>query len=314
MWQGKITIAALIALIVIASISTVYLVSTNIKYAQELESLQGKISQLEDSIWRLKLILERTESIAIESQKELQILKEVKTARIEIPAVETGLGMPRRGVMIPMEISLAKGPKGIYIEISDVFTGVGTDKAAKRAVIIAREILNTTFDEYQVLFKFSEPKAEDLSYPIVVDGESGGAGFTVALVSTLSGYPINPNMTITGTMELFHEVGHVGGVYLKAIAAREAGYKKLLVPKTNRMTVPGIEIIPVSSIEEVLDIMLVGYSQPLIEELEKFVRWVAESKMEKHEAIAKISEAAKRFGVNPQPYIRLYRKLKVAES
>jgi len=230
---------------------------------REIESLENNLSQLENSNTELNLTLEKTANMVEELQKEVDSLKEVKKANIEIPAVEIVDEMPRRGVLFPVEISLERGKKGINVEISEVFTGGGMDEAAYSAVTVAGELMNTTFDGYQVFFKFSGPRSKALVPPLVIDGESGGAALTVALVSALTGYPIDSNATLTGTIELSHDVGVIGGVRAKAIAARDAGYKKMLVPKSNLIIAPeiGIELVPVSTIEEVLEIMLIGYKE-----------------------------------------------------
>jgi ATP-dependent Lon protease len=65
------------------------------------------------------------------------------------------------------------------------------------------------------------------------DGPSAGITMCVALVSALTGVPTRPDIAMTGEITLRGTVLGIGGLNEKAVAARRAGIKTMLVPKAN---------------------------------------------------------------------------------
>jgi len=92
------------------------------------------------------------------------------------------------------------------------------------------------------------------------DGPSAGVTMVTALVSLLSGRPVDPCVGMTGEITLQGQVLPIGGLKLKALAAHRAGLKKVIVPKYNEVDIEEIpdqvredmEFIPVEDISEVL--------------------------------------------------------------
>ena len=62
---------------------------------------------------------------------------------------------------------------------------------------------------------------------------SAGAAITLAIVSLLTGVPVNNKVALTGEIDLMKNVTAIGGVYAKLNGAKEAGVKKALIPKEN---------------------------------------------------------------------------------
>jgi ATP-dependent Lon protease len=66
---------------------------------------------------------------------------------------------------------------------------------------------------------------------------------------------------MTGEISVQGKVKPVGGVFEKAYGARQAGMKGMIVPADNSQDIPdnhlSLQIFSVSTIQEVLDIMLV---------------------------------------------------------
>lgn len=106
------------------------------------------------------------------------------------------------------------------------------------------------------------------------DGPSAGAGMTTAIVSALTGIPVRRDIAMTGEINLRGHVTAIGGLKEKLLAALRGGIVKVLIPKENEKDLPeipvsvkkGLEIVPVSSIDEVLEHALTRRPVPIVEE------------------------------------------------
>ena len=94
------------------------------------------------------------------------------------------------------------------------------------------------------------------------DGPSAGITMALALYSLAKGKKINPSIAMTGELSLTGKVLPVGGIKEKVLAAKRAGIKKIILPKSNEKDlaeVPerhrkGLKFYPVSHFSEVLGI------------------------------------------------------------
>ena len=100
------------------------------------------------------------------------------------------------------------------------------------------------------------------------DGPSAGVGMVTSIVSVLTGVPINKDVAMTGEITLRGRVLPIGGLKEKLLAALRGGITRVLIPADNRKDLAdipdnvkkGLEIIPVASVDEVLEHAL---TQPL---------------------------------------------------
>jgi ATP-dependent Lon protease len=98
------------------------------------------------------------------------------------------------------------------------------------------------------------------------DGPSAGVGMTTSIVSVMTGIPIRANVAMTGEITLRGRVLPIGGLKEKLLAALRGGITKVLIPEENAKDLAdipdnvknGMEIVPVSRIDEVLEHALVS--------------------------------------------------------
>ncbi len=94
-----------------------------------------------------------------------------------------------------------------------------------------------------------------------VDGPSAGAAVLVAVISSIEGVPVRQDVALTGEISVRGRVKPVGGLYQKIYGARQAGVTRVIVPSENKddmpAVVPGVTLLPVATIQEVLDLLLV---------------------------------------------------------
>ena len=103
------------------------------------------------------------------------------------------------------------------------------------------------------------------------DGPSAGVGMCTAIVSAFTGIPVCKDVAMTGEITLRGRVLPIGGLKEKLLAALRGGIKIALIPKENEKDLAdipdnvkrGLEIIPVSTVEEVLKIALVEKLVPI---------------------------------------------------
>jgi ATP-dependent Lon protease len=103
------------------------------------------------------------------------------------------------------------------------------------------------------------------------DGPSAGIAMVTTIVSVLTGIPVRRDVAMTGEVTLRGRVLPIGGLKEKLLAALRAGIKTALIPAENEKDLAeipdnvkrGLEIIPVSSVDEVLKNALAGPLTPI---------------------------------------------------
>ena len=103
------------------------------------------------------------------------------------------------------------------------------------------------------------------------DGPSAGVTLTTALISCLSGRPVRGDVAMTGEITLHGNVLAIGGLREKSMAAYREGMKLVLIPKDNESDLydvddevkQHIQFVPVSTLEQVLDVALLKAAKPL---------------------------------------------------
>ncbi|MBL0318468.1 MAG: endopeptidase La [Alphaproteobacteria bacterium] len=104
------------------------------------------------------------------------------------------------------------------------------------------------------------------------DGPSAGVGMVTSIVSAMTNIPIHSSVAMTGEITLRGRVLPIGGLKEKLLGAIRGGIKTVIIPKKNMKDLEEIqdnikgevEIIPVSTIDEVLAIALERMPKPVI--------------------------------------------------
>jgi ATP-dependent Lon protease len=103
------------------------------------------------------------------------------------------------------------------------------------------------------------------------DGPSAGVGMATAIVSVMTGIPVRHDVAMTGEVTLRGRVLPIGGLKEKLLAALRSGIKTVLIPQENvrdlkdipEIVTKGMEIIPVSRMDEVLSRALIRQPEPI---------------------------------------------------
>ena len=103
------------------------------------------------------------------------------------------------------------------------------------------------------------------------DGPSAGIAMATAIISTLTGIPVRRDVAMTGEVTLRGRVLPIGGLKEKLLAALRGGIKTVLIPEENAKDIAevpdsvknGLEIVPVSRMDQVLERALVRQPEPI---------------------------------------------------
>jgi ATP-dependent Lon protease len=92
-----------------------------------------------------------------------------------------------------------------------------------------------------------------------------------AIISVMTGIPVRHDVAMTGEITLRGRVLPIGGLKEKLLAAARGGIKTVLIPEDNAKDLAdipdnvknGLELIPVSRMEEVLALALTRKPEPI---------------------------------------------------
>ena len=104
------------------------------------------------------------------------------------------------------------------------------------------------------------------------DGPSAGVAMVTAIVSVMTGIPVHRDVAMTGEITLRGRVLPIGGLKEKLLAAHRGGIKTVLIPEENAKDLveindsikSGLDIIPVSRMDEVLARALMRKPEPIV--------------------------------------------------
>ncbi len=143
----------------------------------------------------------------------------------------------------------------------------------QESIHAAMSVVRSRADKLGIDNAFHEKKDIHIHFPegaTPKDGPSAGIGITTAIISALTGIPVDANVAMTGEITLRGEVLPIGGLKEKLLAAHRGKIKKVIIPEQNAKDLVEIsdeikshlEIIPVKWVDQVIDIALT--KRPLI--------------------------------------------------
>ena len=123
-----------------------------------------------------------------------------------------------------------------------------------RSVSKSYEITDDFFEKHDIHIHIPEGATPK-------DGPSAGITMATAMISAITGVKVRADIAMTGEITLRGRVLPIGGLKEKLLAAKSAGVKTVFVPEKNMRDVmdiaseitKGLEIVPVSHMDEVLD-------------------------------------------------------------
>ncbi len=165
------------------------------------------------------------------------------------------------GVTLSIEVTPMKG-KGQLVLTGQM--GNVMKESARAGISYIRSIS----ENFEMPEDFHEKQDIHIHIPegaIPKDGPSAGITMATAVLSALTGIPVNREVAMTGEITLRGRVLPIGGLKEKALAAKRAGIKKILFPFDNVKDLEDIddkvrksmEFVPVKTMDEVLEHALV---------------------------------------------------------
>ena len=165
------------------------------------------------------------------------------------------------GEMLAVECSVMPGSGQVQLtgQLGDVM---------KESAQAARSWVRAHAAEYGIAEDFHKNLDIHIHVPegaVPKDGPSAGVTMTTALVSALSGRPVDQTVAMTGEITLRGRVLPIGGVKEKLLAAYRAGVQTILLPKENKKDLEDVpmhvlsrfRILLVENAEDVLKVALI---------------------------------------------------------
>ncbi|MEB1807686.1 MAG: ATP-dependent protease LonB [Bacillaceae bacterium] len=183
---------------------------------------------------------------------------------------------PNLGALMEIEvnvISVAKGKGTINV------TGIVEEESSgSQARSVRRKSMakGSVENVVTVLRKMGIPTSDfdiHVNFPggTPVDGPSAGIAIATGIFSAIREVKISNKVAMTGELGIHGTVKPIGGVVAKVEAAIQAGAETVIIPKENEQAIlkelGDVNIIPVTTIEEVFDIALLQEKEKEEEEV-----------------------------------------------
>lgn len=217
-----------------------------------------------------KLIRKAVKEIVVGKRKSITVtsrnvgkyagIKKFRFGELEdtdMVGVTTGLAWTEvGGVILPIEAltSPGKGKVTITGQLGDVMKeSIQASMSYVRSHALKFGIQPSLFEKLDIHIHVPEGATPK-------DGPSAGVGMITSIVSVLTGIAVRRDVAMTGEISLRGRVMPIGGLKEKLLAALSSGIKKVLIPIENEKDLAeipdnvkrGLELVPVTKVDEVL--------------------------------------------------------------
>lgn len=191
----------------------------------------------------------------------VEIFEDTKKEKEPQVGVVTGLAYTEfGGDILPIEVNYFHGKGGL------VLTGKLGD-VMKESCTIALDYVRANAKRYGIDDSIFESNDIHIHVPegaVPKDGPSAGVAITSAIISSLTGKPIDNNVALTGEVTLRGKALPIGGLREKSLAALRSGIKTIIVPIDNKKDVSelpdevkeNLQIIYMKSVDDALPILI----------------------------------------------------------
>ena len=225
----------------------------------------GDLAREEKSEFVLKKHVEKAKILArpleqqiadkyIERKKEYEVIVTTgkRIGRVNGLAVIGGESA-MSGILLPIEAEVTPGGKKNEIIATGKLGEIAKEAVKNVSAIILRYFGEDIKETKDIFVQFLQTYEG-------VEGDSASIAVATAIISALKEIPIKQEVAMTGSLSVRGEVLPIGGVSSKVEAAIAAGIKTIIVPHSNLQDIvvdknllSKVKIIPVTSIEEVLE-------------------------------------------------------------
>ena len=190
----------------------------------------------------------------IENKKkyEIIIIDGTRVGRVNGLAV-MGSDSSHSGIVLPIESEVTFGGKKSEIIATGKLGQIAKEAVKNVSAIILKYFGEDIKEKYDIFVQFIQTYEG-------LEGDSASIAVATAIISALKKIPVRQDTAMTGSLSIRGEVLPIGGVSAKVESAIDAGIKRVIVPKSNEKDIilpkekmSKVEIIPVLSIEEVLE-------------------------------------------------------------
>src|SRR3990170_6224392 len=140
-------------------------------------------------------------SFSVQPEIKVYPASYVSESMILLPAVDD----EGNGLVTPLKVEVRAGNGRILTNIDKLLFWVDTQFSIRTAKSVAEDYTRINTSKFDLIYTIESSEAT------VIGGPSAGAALTVATIAALQNKSLNPNVMITGTIELDGSIGKVGG-------------------------------------------------------------------------------------------------------
>ena len=185
-----------------------------------------------------------------------------RTTEVFVPAADfalqsvvvNGIGVytnTTRGELIAINVSLKPGTGRTFIDVSDKAFSFGFEESVLTARNYAEDYTATSLKSRDLLLRL-DSRAERL------EGESGSAAISVAIIALVKNKTVKPFVVLTGIVDLDGRISAVDNLNTKIVVAGSLGVREVLVPNEQCdevQAVQNVTVVCVSTVHEAVQQM-----------------------------------------------------------